>query len=161
MRRAVVLTVVSLLGAAGLAAMAKEKNQEGTRYGVPLELATYPQGRPQETLASVLKAIAAKRLDYVVAQLSDPAFIDYRVKTFGGRFPEQVEDTRARLDPNTVKLLQRFSQDGEWQVADKEAMVLLKDVKDRSLFFQKIDDRWFLLHRDKPARSEKPEKATK
>lgn len=176
MRKAMMVSAVALLGAAlgptdfrslgdfgSLPQLAagtdKEKQEEtaGTRYGVHLDLDTYPQGKPQETLASVLKAIADKRPDYMVAQLSDPAFIDYRIKTFGGRFADQVEDTRARLDPATVKLLQHFLKDGDWQVADKEAMVLLKDVKDRSLFFQKSANRWFLLHRSKPASSAKPD----
>lgn len=160
MRKAVVLVVVSLLGAVGLAA-GLEAEKDGARFGVALDLETYPQGKPQETLTSLLRAVELNRLDYVVAQLSDPAFIDYRVKTFGGRIVDQVDDTRARLDPGTVKLLRRFLKDGEWQVADKEAMTLLKDMKDRFLFFQKIGNRWYLLHRSKPARAEKPEKPVK
>jgi hypothetical protein len=151
MRMALVM-IVGLATAVGLTGAEKAGVKDGPRYGVALDLAAYPQGKPQETLASVLKAVENKRLDYVVAQLSDPAFIDARVKTFGGRFADQVEDTRARLDPATVKLLQRFLKDGEWRVADKEAMVVLKDMKDRFLFLEKNGDRWFLLHRSKAAR---------
>ena len=66
------------------------------RYGVEVDLKTFPQGAPKETLASVLKAADAGRFDYLTAQLADPPFIDERVKTvFGGDFNEQVKDTQA------------------------------------------------------------------
>src|SRR5689334_13583169 len=84
-----------------------------TRYGIAPDARTYPQGTAKETLASILKAVEAKRVDYVVAQLADPVFVDDRVqRLYGGRFADQVEDSRACLDPLTVKLLQRFLKDG-------------------------------------------------
>src|SRR6516162_941770 len=84
----------------------------GTRYGVAVDVRTYPQGTAKESLASVLQAVEARRIDYVVAQLADPAFVDDRVqRLYGGRFEEQVEDTRARLDALTIKQLQRFLKD--------------------------------------------------
>ncbi len=128
------------------------KGPDAPRHGVAADLADFPQGTPEQTLGSVLKAIDRKRWDYLVAQLADPDFIDQRVKTHGGRFAEQVEDTRARLDPGTVKLFQRFLKDGEWKKADKETMVSLKDVPDRFLFFRKIGQRWYLEHRSKPSK---------
>ena len=94
-----------------------DKSKDSTRFGVPLDLAIYPQSKPSDAMASVLKAIDNKRLDYLAAQLADPAFIDARVKVFGGRFQDQVDDLRARLDPSTVKLLNRYARDGEWRLA--------------------------------------------
>jgi hypothetical protein len=126
------------------------KDTDGPRFGVPLNLSDYPQGTPEQSLHSVLKAIESKRLDYLVAQLSDPAFIDRRVKLFGGRFQDQVDDTAARLDAGAVKLLTRYAKEGAWSKADKEAMVSLKDVNDRFVFFHKLGDRWYLDHRSKP-----------
>jgi hypothetical protein len=137
----------------GLSAGQEKENKDGARYGVALNLTTYPQAKPQETLASVLKAVEDKRMDYLTAQLSDPVFVDGRVKVFGGRFQDQVEDARARLDPSTIKLLKSFAKEGEWRVADKEAMLVLKDIKDRFVFFRKIGDRWFMEHRSKPEKS--------
>jgi len=142
------LVVLSLL------AWDTAKTPEGTRYGVAPDLTLFPQGKPEETMASILKAIEMKKWDYLAAQLADPNFIDQRVKIFGGRFADQVDDMRARLDPSTVKLLQRFQKDGEWRKAAKETMVALKDMPDRFLFFRKIGDRWYLEHRSKPAKAE-------
>jgi hypothetical protein len=128
----------------------QEKTERETRYGIAVDLKTYPQSTAKEALASILKAIEAKRLDYVVAQLADPDFVDERVKRlYGGRFEEQVEDTRARLDPFTVKQLQRFHKDGDWKGDDKRVTVRLKD-NERCLHFTNKNGRWFLQHDSKP-----------
>lgn len=120
-----------------------------TRYGIAPDTAAYPQATAREALASVLKAAEAKRVDYIVAQLADPSFVDDRVKRlYAGRFAEQVEDTRARLDPLTLKLLQRFLKDGDWQDDGKRATVRLKD-HERRLHFKKDDGRWFMEHAEK------------
>jgi hypothetical protein len=117
------------------------------RYGIAADLKTYPQGTAKEALASVLKAIDAKRLDYLVAHLADPTFIDDRVKRlYGGKFPEQVHDTAGRLDPLTLKQLRRFQKDGAWTVEKGEATVRLKGVEDRCVRLQRQSGRWFLLH---------------
>lgn len=119
------------------------------RYGVAPDLKAYPQSTAKETLASVLKAIEAKRVDYLTAQLADPAFVDDRVKRlYGGRFAEQVEDTRGRLDSLTVKVLQRFLKDGKWEEEKDRVSVRLKD-NERRVNFKKIDGRWFMEHSSK------------
>ena len=99
----------------------------GARYNLKPDLAAYPQDAPKTALASVLKAADAGKFDYLVAQLADPSFIDARVKElFGGDFAEQVKDTRARLDPATIKELHRFLNDGEWTTSAAEASVRLR-----------------------------------
>src|SRR5262245_48322911 len=84
--------------------------QPAARYGVEADLKTYPQGMPKEALASVLKAIDAKRIDYLLAHLADPQFVDQRVKENGGRFDALLEETRAKLldDPGAAKQLSKF-----------------------------------------------------
>jgi hypothetical protein len=127
----------------------RDKSAGAARYGIAPDLKTYPQSTAKETLASVLKATESKRIDYVVAQLADAAFVDDRVKRlYGGRFEEQVEDTRGRLDSRTVKLLQRFLKDGDWQEDKTSVTVRLKD-NERRLSFKKVDDRWFMEHASK------------
>ena len=123
---------------------------DGTRYGIAPDLKTYPQATAKETLASLVKAVEKKRVEYVVAQLADPVFVDDRVKRlYGDRFEQQVEDTRSRLDPLTIKQLQRFLKDGDWE-EDKDRMtVRLKDDK-RCLHFKKNNGRWFMEHASKP-----------
>jgi hypothetical protein len=136
-----------LLTVAGLV----HADEGGARYCIALDLKTFPQATPKEALTSVLKAIDAKRFDYLVAQLADPAWVDEHVKRYnGGRFEAQVEETRGRLDPGSIKLLRRFLSEGEWTDGDKEASVRLKDVPDRCLSLRKIEFRWYLENSSKP-----------
>ena len=123
---------------------------DSTRYGIVPDLKTYPQATAKQTLKSLFKAVESKRVDYVVAQLADPAFVDDRVKRlYGGLFEEQVEDTRARLDPLTIKQLQRFLKDGNWQEEKDRVTVRLKDDQ-RRLYFKRDNGRWFVVNASNP-----------
>jgi hypothetical protein len=138
-----------LVCAAGL--FAADGTAPAARYGVMVDLQSYPQGAPKETLGSVLKAADAGKFDYLAAQLADPRFIDDRLKTlFSGDFNELVKDVQARLDPFALKQLRRFLKDGDWKSDGADASVHLLDVDDRAVFFHRIDGRWFMEHRSKP-----------
>jgi hypothetical protein len=120
------------------------------RYGIAPDAVAFPQMTPQEALGSVLKAADMKRFDYLTAQLADPAFVDDRVqRVYGGRFGDQVEDTRTRLDAPTLALFRRFLKDGTWQVGKENAIVSMKDVTDRIVSFRLVGSRWFMEHRNK------------
>jgi hypothetical protein len=121
---------------------------DAPRYGIAPDPKAYPQATPQQALASVLKAVEARRFDYLAAQLADPSFVDDRVKRlFGGRFEQQVEETANQFSPVAARLLGRFLKDGEWSVGKDAANVVLKDLKDRAVFFCKIGGRWYLENR--------------
>jgi hypothetical protein len=121
------------------------------RYGIAPDLKTYPQATAKEALTSVLKAVEAKRFDYLVAQLADPDFVDDRVKRlYGGKFEQQVGDTRTRLDPRAVEMLKQFLKDGEWTEEKSRATVRLKDVPDQCVYLRQLDGRWYLENRIKP-----------
>lgn len=123
-----------------------------TRHGVVAIHNKYPQGTPKETLASVLQAMENQRIDYVFAHLTDPAFVDQRVKQYGGKFEELVAEGRTKLanNPATVKLLARFLKEGEWEEAEGKATVKLKELKDQQVFFKQIDKRWYMENRMRP-----------
>ncbi|MFN4259042.1 MAG: hypothetical protein ACK4RK_07065 [Gemmataceae bacterium] len=135
-------------------AFGQDKKPEVTtkRYGIDVDLKFYPQDTPQQTLASILKAVERGRLNYVLAQLADPKFVDERVRLAGGDFDVVIQEAKTKLadDPATVKLLQRFLKEGDWQVADTAAMASLKDVNNRFLFMKKIGDRWFMENKQAP-----------
>src|SRR6516162_6179387 len=89
-----VLCVVGLLAQEG-------KEAPPRRYGIEANLRDYPQETPKETLASVLRAIERGRVNYLLAQLADPAFVDNRVKQLhGGDFDELVRETSQKLSDN-------------------------------------------------------------
>jgi len=148
--------IVAIIAAFVLDAQGLARQETGVpgRYGVPLNTRLYPQGESKEALASVISAIENKRVNYLLAHLTDPAFVDKRVKElYGGNFDELVRETSAKFsnEPSTVKELGRFLKEGEWEAGETTATVRLKDVKDRQVFLRKIGDRWFLENRQKPA----------
>jgi hypothetical protein len=148
MRTALVL----LIGWACLTAAATGQDKKGgARYGVDPNGDQFPQKTAKETLDSVIKAIQLKRIDYLLAQLTDPAWVDKEVKdTHGGKFEELIKTTTTKLidDPETVQQFRRYAKDGEWEDGEEAASVKLKDTKDR-VFFKKVGDRWFLENRKK------------
>jgi hypothetical protein len=121
------------------------------RYGVAEDARAYPQDTPKDALASVLKAIAAKDFRYLDAHLADPAFIDDRVKrVYAGKFDEQVDDTRSRLDALVVKQLTRLAKDGKWKTGPRAATLTSEDVPGRAVHLTLNDGRWFLSHGHDP-----------
>jgi hypothetical protein len=136
----------------GLAAQAPTQAPP-RRYGIEANLRDYPQETTKEALASVLRASERGRINYLLAHLADPAFVDKRVKdVYGGDFDELVRETTAKLtdNPATLKELQRFLKEGEWEGGETTASAKLKDIKDRQVFLRKIGPRWYLENRQKP-----------
>ena len=109
----------------GLDAVAGQQAGESVnkRYGHEIEPAKYPQGSPDVALKSVLQAIDDRRIDYLMAQLADPAFVDKKVAEYKNRFqgPERARITLAfdhlvketaryfQDDPSLVRELRRFA----------------------------------------------------
>jgi hypothetical protein len=121
------------------------------RHGIQPDLKRYPQATPKEALASVIKAVEDRRIDYLLAHLADPDWVEKRVKDLhGGKFEELVKETTPRMDALTLKQFQRFAKDGEWEVSDTAAAVRLKDVTDRVIHLRKVEGRWFLENRNRP-----------
>src|SRR5207248_1046803 len=113
-----VLRVFAVVIVIGLLSSGLRAQDAGTtRYKVDPDLDNYPQKTAKEALESIIKAIDAKQIDYLVAQLADPQFVDMRVKMAAGGFPDIVGETRARLadDPSAVKELRRFLKEGQWE----------------------------------------------
>jgi len=139
---------------AGAAPQAKDPPK---RYGIEADLDNYPQEMPKTAFESVLKAIDNKKIDYLLAQLTDPAWVDKWVQqVHRGKFEAMVRETTELLskDPTVIKELHRFLREGEWTEDGGRATVSLKDVKDRRVFLRKVEARWYLENdnkdKDKP-----------
>lgn len=127
------------------------------RYGVEAN-DKYSQKSPKDVLRSVLTAIEAKRVDYVLAHLADAEFVDERVKQTGGRFEIMVKETTQKLDadPESLRELRKFLSDGDWKEDGGNCTVTCDGVKGKQVYLKKMGERWFFLNRVKPAKDEKP-----
>src|SRR5260370_14709161 len=52
------------------------------RYGYAAQPKLYPQKTPRETLESIIKAIIDQRMEYKLAHLADPEYVDGRVARY-------------------------------------------------------------------------------
>ena len=149
-RREIVSIVVTLVVGLGMAA--GQDSSPPRRYGLFLNLRLYPQSSPRETLASVVAAFDRGRIDYALAQLTEPAFVDDRVaRVYRGDFDELVGEASLKVaeDPSDTLLLARFLKEGDWQENETTASCRLRDVRDRQVFLRKVGARWYLENRQK------------
>jgi len=155
------MAVISLFAFATVASSQDDDKKVPPRFGFAYNAELYPQKKPQEALKSVIRAIDGKRVDYLLAQLADPKFVDAQVANYqasiGKADPEVrtlaafgrfVEDTIGyfQSDPVIVKELRLFARDGQWEVDDMLATATLKGSP-RKVFFKQIGDRWYLENR--------------
>jgi hypothetical protein len=147
MYRSVNLSLGLLVLMAAVVSGAPQAKPPPVRYGIEADLDNYPQADPKSALASVLKAIDNKKIDYLLAQLSDPQWVDDRVKTgHGGKLEGLVKETTGLLanDPTAVAELRRFLREGNWGGDDTEARVTLKDLPDKQVILRNIGGYWYL-----------------
>jgi hypothetical protein len=142
--------LATLIGFLVLAGCLRGADAPVSRHGVAIDIKSYPQATPKETLASVFKAVELKRFDYLVAQLSDPEDVDARVEVLAGGFKEVVKEAEEKLDAPAVKKLKRFLQEGEFETLENQAVVRLKDAPNRVVRLRKISKRWYLQNTSKP-----------
>jgi hypothetical protein len=150
MRFSMVL-VVAVASVSPLLAQSPKAALPAKRFNIELDLDKFPQATPKDTLASLLKAIELRKVDYLLAQLADPEYIDRRVKqVHAGKFDGMVEETTAKLanDPGAIKKLRRFLSDGAWDTQEAVASARLPDAPER-VHFRKIGDRWFFENQDR------------
>ena len=140
----------------------KQPPKDVQRYGFDYVPTLYPQKEPKEALASVLKAMDDRRVDYLLAQLAEPKYVDARVAEYRAQFPQSKPAAQAFLafdrlvqdtvqyyltDPVLVREMRMFARDATWDVADDVATGVHKDVPARKMVFRRIGDRWFLENR--------------
>jgi hypothetical protein len=73
------------------------------------------------------------------------------VRQLGEQIRQKFED-----EPDNLRDLKRFSREGQFQDAGETSTASIKDIKDRALYFKKVNGRWFLENKkeDKPAAKE-------
>jgi hypothetical protein len=155
------LLALSFAGLALSFAAAQEKADIPlNRFQVIYDPGNYPQTTPQEALGSIIKAIGRERYDYLVAHLLDPTFVDNRLRS-DNITPDQLgKDVKAHLleDPDLVKSLRRFLDEGEFSSGASQVTVRLKDVKDKQVYLKKVGTRWYMENRPQEEKTVEKEK---
>jgi hypothetical protein len=139
-----------------------DKPADGVRYGFDYNQSLYPQKTPAEAIASIVKAIDNKRVDYMLAQIAEPKFVDDQVAQYKALITAGKDEARTfrafdRLvketveyflsDPVLVKELRQFAKDAKWDVDGDVATGTAKGVAARKVFFKQMGGRWFMENR--------------
>ena len=157
------LTILALILMSGLSTAQDEAKKKSTlRFGFDVDEVTYPQKSPAEALKSVVIAFDRKRVDYLLAQVADPAFVDYWIEQYKQDFPMGKEEGRRVLafdrlvretnqyfhnDPLIVKDLRVFAKEAKWAEEGETAIGTVDTIPARKVFLKKIGERWFLENR--------------
>jgi hypothetical protein len=150
---------IALVLSVAVRAWSQEQGKLSRRHGFDADRNFYSQKTPQESLLSITRAIESERIDYLLAQLADPRFVDEAVADYKGSirqgddkaklflaFDRLVNETRQYLleDPTLLKELRRFAKEADWQANETQAVGTLKSIQGRKVFLHKYEDRWFL-----------------
>jgi len=140
---------------------AKKKPSEG-RFGYKVDEELYPQKAPAEAMKAIVTAIDRKRVDYLLAQLADPAYVDYWIDQYkkevalgadeGKRliaFNRLTRETTQYFqnDPLIVKDLRVFAREAKWSDEGDTAIGVVETIPARKVYLKKIGERWFLENR--------------
>jgi hypothetical protein len=130
------------------AAAAQDKKAEApaARYGIAADPETYPQVSAKQTLASIAKALERKRIEYVLAHLTNPDYVDDAVQKLGGKLDELVAAVGAHMadHPKETQALIRILKEGAVDETGTTAKATHKDVPGRQITLVQRDGRWFM-----------------
>ncbi len=144
---------------------AQEPDKLAKRYTYEVNQTAFSQKSPQEALKAVVRAIGLHKVDYLMAHLVDPEFVDGKIAKYKKFFDAVKEEGKALLafqrlvketqehfleDPELVRELKRFAgKEGEWEVKEMTASATVKTLLGRQVFFKKYGERWFLENRQR------------
>src|ERR1700720_1135383 len=96
-----------------------EKKQSPRRFGFDVDQDTFPQKTPAEAMASIAKALDRKKVDYLLAHLDDPDYVEYWVEGYKTDFSEGKEAGKRLLAfDRLVRETNQYFQDDPLIVKD-------------------------------------------
>lgn len=120
------------------------------RYGIGRDLNAFPQDSPLTLKSSILKSLEAGRIDYLIAHLTDPKFIDPRIaKSFEGKLENQARETKAKLVGTELgNQLKLILQGGQLTIKGNEAVIIHPKLGNGLIVrFLKIEKLWYMDNR--------------
>ncbi len=145
------LVVAAVVTAAGTAVATEETVEKddariaralAQRYGYQVDLKRYPQGNPQETIRSIVKATVAGDIEYMVAHLVSPKETDRKFRGDLAKFQRLTEKATPEKSSEMVKALGRHLKDGIWTIWRGNAWSHVDGTLGLSL--ENVGNRWFM-----------------
>lgn len=124
--------------------------RENTRYGIALDEVSFPQSTPENLRKSLLKALNTDKIEYLLAHLAHPVFIDKNVReVHEGSFAKQVAETREKLKKGLKSPLEALLKDGKLEASEKSAFLKDPTLKDFIIYMKLENNKWFMENNKK------------
>jgi hypothetical protein len=135
------------------------KKKAPPRFGFDVDETTFPQKNPAEAMKSIGIALDRKKVDYLLAHMADPTYVDSWVERYKQDFKQGKEEGKRLLafdrlvgetnryfqnDPLILKDLRIFAKEAKWTEEGDLATGAVETIPARKVFLKKIGDRWFL-----------------
>ncbi len=145
------------------------KKKEPPRFGFDVDETTFPQKTPAEAMTSIAKAIDRNKVDYLLAHMADPLYVDYWVNQYKKDFTQGKDEGKRLLafdrlvretstyfqnDPLIVRDLRVFAKDAKWEEKDDLAIGTVESVPARKVYLRKFGERWILENKQQSVSSE-------
>lgn len=121
------------------------------RYGQEADLRLYPQDTPQQSIESVIKAMRAADISYMLAHLVSPTEVDRKLKGDRDAFRKLAVKATPEKTKEMVTELQKLLDDGTWTMRRNLCWATVDGKRDLTL--EKVGNRWF-MHNTPVKRSE-------
>lgn len=124
--------------------------KESGRFGIALDEASFPQNSPENLRKSLLKAINSDKIEYMLAHLADPSFIDKNVReVHEGNFAKQVAETREKLKKGLKSPLESLLKEGKLNASEKSASLKDPALKDFIITMKLENNKWYMENNKK------------
>jgi hypothetical protein len=119
--------------------------KESGRFGIPLDEASFPQNSPENLRKSLLNALNSDKIEYMLAHLADPSFIDKNVReVHEGDFAKQVAETREKLKKGLKSPLESLLKEGKLSASEKSASLKDSALNDFIISMKLENNKWYM-----------------
>ncbi len=112
------------------------------RYGQEVDLKLYPQSTPQMAIGSVIQAMKAADITYMLAHLVSPTEVDRKLKGDRDAFRKLAVKATPEKTKAMVDELEKLLDDGTWTMRRNLCWTTIDGRRDLTL--EKIGRRWFM-----------------
>lgn len=124
--------------------------KESGRYGIPIDEAAFPQNSPENLRKSLLKALESDKIDYMLAHLAHPAFIEKNVReVHEGDFSKQVSETKEKLKNGLKTPLETLLKKGKLESSEKAGTIKDPTLKDFVIHMKLENNKWYMENNKK------------
>lgn len=124
--------------------------KESGRYGIAVDEATFPQNSPENLRKSLLKALESDKIDYMLAHLAHPAFIEKNVReVHEGDFSKQVSETKEKLKNGLKTPLETLLKTGKLESSEKAGTIKDPGLKDFVIHMKLENNKWYMENNKK------------